>query len=109
MFAKELSQGKVSVLLKAGHLHDNTLIDIFYNAETNETIELPSPRVNSNNTHGTGCTLSSAVASFIARGFALNEAVKMAKDYISGAILAGSEYSIGNGHGPVCHFYQWWK
>lgn len=109
MFAKELSQGKVSVLLKAGHLHDNTLIDIFYNAETNETIELPSPRVNSNNTHGTGCTLSSAVASFIARGFALNEAIKMAKDYISGAILAGSEYSIGNGHGPVCHFYQWWK
>ncbi|PKQ62106.1 bifunctional hydroxymethylpyrimidine kinase/phosphomethylpyrimidine kinase [Labilibaculum filiforme] len=100
---------KVSVLLKAGHLHDNNLIDVFFNRETNEIIELASKRITTQNTHGTGCTLSSALAAFLARGFELNEAVKQAKDYINNAIIAGKDYSIGAGHGPVKHFYELWK
>ena len=109
-YARRLSMGrKVSVLLKAGHLHDETVTDIFYNAETDGILELKSRRINTKNTHGTGCTLSSAVASFLARGFEMNEAVRNAKTYIEGAIMAGAEYEIGHGHGPVNHFYALWK
>ncbi len=100
---------KVSVLLKAGHLKDDELIDVFYNVETDETIELKSKRILTRNTHGTGCTLSSALAAFLAQGFELNDAVKKAKEYINGAINAGVDYSIGKGHGPVNHFYQLWN
>ena len=67
--ARELSFGrKVSVLLKAGHLHDTELIDVFYNAETDKATPLRSMRLDTPNTHGTGCTLSSAVAAFLAHG-----------------------------------------
>ncbi|MCT4645706.1 MAG: bifunctional hydroxymethylpyrimidine kinase/phosphomethylpyrimidine kinase [Carboxylicivirga sp.] len=108
-FARELSMnGSVSVLLKAGHLTDIELIDIFYNAETDECLELKSQRIDSKNTHGTGCTLSSAFAAFLARGLELNEAAKAAKDYINQAIIAGAEYHIGEGHGPVKHFFNYW-
>ena len=108
--ARELSmKGSVSVLLKAGHLVDDELIDIFYNAETDEIVELKSKRLHTPNTHGTGCTLSSAVASFLARGFALTEAVKLAKEYINNAIIAGTNYTIGKGHGPVHHFHAYWE
>ena len=108
--AVELSQGsKVSVLLKAGHLNDSTLTDIFYNAEDDTITELSSSRLKTVNTHGTGCTLSSAVASFLAHGTPLTEAVRRAKTYISKAIEAGAEYEIGHGHGPVHHFYNFWK
>lgn len=107
---KELSyNGTVSVLLKAGHLLDDELIDLFYNAETDETLELRAKRIHTQNTHGTGCTLSSAVASFLAQGFTLNDAVQQAKTYINNAILHGASYQIGQGHGPVHHFYQFWK
>lgn len=110
LYAKELSQNSgVSVLLKAGHLSDDELVDIFYNAETDEILKLTSKRQYTKNTHGTGCTLSSAVASFLACGYSLNESVQKAKEYISGAIEAGKEYEIGHGHGPVCHFYNFWK
>ncbi len=110
IYAKELSNnGKVSVLLKAGHMDGNELIDIFYNAETDETIELKSARLDTRNTHGTGCTLSSAVASYLAQGLPLNEAVISAKDYINSAIINGAEYEIGAGHGPVHHFWKYWK
>lgn len=108
--ARELSQqGRVSVLLKAGHLHDETLTDIFYNAEDDSLTELSSPRLSTVNTHGTGCTLSSAVASFLARGYGLTDAVRSAKDYISAAIAAGADYTIGHGHGPVHHFHSFWQ
>jgi len=108
--ARQLSQGKnVSVFLKAGHLSGERLTDIFYNAETDEITELPSDRIFTVNTHGTGCTLSSALASFIARGFSLIEAVTMSKDYIYNAILNGAKYETGKGHGPVHHFYKFWQ
>ena len=61
------------------------------------------------NTHGTGCTLSSAIAAFLARGYALDDAAAAAKEYIAGAIAAGAHYRIGHGHGPVHHFYRFWE
>jgi len=108
--AQELSHDRqVSVLLKAGHLTEDTLTDIFYNAETDEMLELPSQRVYTKNTHGTGCTFSSAVTSFLAHGLPLNQAVEKAKEYMTRAIEAGSHYEIGKGHGPVHHFFNFWK
>lgn len=60
-------------------------------------------------THGTGCTLSSAFAAFLARGASLDEAAVRAKRYIAEAIAAGARYHIGHGHGPVMHFYNYWE
>jgi hydroxymethylpyrimidine/phosphomethylpyrimidine kinase len=109
LVVKELSfDGKVSVILKAGHLDNNELTDVFYNAETDEVLHLTSKRVNTKNTHGTGCTFSSAVASYLAHGLELNDAVVNAKNYINNAIIAGADYKIGKGHGPVHHFWEWW-
>lgn len=109
--ARELSRngGGVSVFLKAGHLHDEELVDIFYNAEEDRILPLRSRRLATRNTHGTGCTLSSALAAFLARGCSLNEAATQAKEYIAGAIEAGAAYEIGHGHGPVHHFYRFWE
>lgn len=105
--AKELSQRfGVSVLLKAGHIEADTLVDILYCAEDRQCYELPALRVDTPNTHGTGCTMSSAIAAFLAKGFTLPEAVKGAKDYVNNAIISGANYSIGHGHGPVNHFYN---
>ncbi|MCM1109605.1 MAG: bifunctional hydroxymethylpyrimidine kinase/phosphomethylpyrimidine kinase [Clostridium sp.] len=100
--------GRVSVLLKAGHLDGDTLTDIFYNAETDTILRLESRRCRTENTHGTGCTLSSAVAALLALGHPLDDAVRLAKEYIAGAIEAGASYRIGHGHGPVHHFHRWW-
>ena len=108
--ARELSQGgRVSVFLKAGHLDDEELVDIFYDAESDRIVPLRSKRVATVNTHGTGCTLSSAIAAFLARGYALDDAAAAAKEYIAGAIAAGAHYRIGHGHGPVHHFYRFWE
>lgn len=109
-FARELSFGRaVSVLLKAGHLNDDELTDVFYNAETDEILYLHSARIETPNTHGTGCTLSSAIAAFLAHGDTLNNAVSKGKEYINNAILAGSHYTIGKGKGPVHHFFDFWR
>ena len=96
---------KVSVLLKAGHLKNDELIDVFYNRETDELVELSAYRVDTRNTHGTGCTLSSAFAAQLAKGLSLTEAARAAKAYINAAIIHGAGYEIGQGHGPVSHFY----
>lgn len=112
--ARELSKlGKshrLSVLLKAGHLEDTdgSLIDFFYNAETGELLELNSQRVTTNNTHGTGCTLSAAFAAHLAQGESLNDAARLAKKYIAEAVAAAKDLKLGKGHGPVHHFYRWW-
>jgi hydroxymethylpyrimidine/phosphomethylpyrimidine kinase len=105
--ARKLSfNRKVSVLLKAGHLTGKELTDIFYNAETDEILTLKSERIETRNTHGTGCTLSSALASFLAHGLSLNDSVRKAKEYINAAIIEGAKYQIGKGHGPVNHFFN---
>lgn len=107
---KDLSFGnQVSVMLKAGHLTEDKLTDVFYNAETGEIIELTSQRINTKNTHGTGCTFSSAITAFLAHGLSLSDAVRRGKDYINNAIVAGADYEIGKGHGPVHHFFDIWK
>ena len=64
---------------------------------------MPSRRVRTENTHGTGCTLSSALAAALAKGMELTDAAKEAKSYIEKAIISGAEYEIGSGHGPVNH------
>ena len=96
----------VSVLLKAGHLKNDELIDVFYNRETDELVELSACRVDTRNTHGTGCTLSSAFAAQLAKGLSLTEAARAAKAYINAAIVHGANLTIGHGHGPVHHFYS---
>lgn len=96
----------VSVLLKAGHLTEDRLVDIFYDVERDVMLELPSVRVETCNTHGTGCTLSSAFAAMLAKGMELQEAAKCAKQYINQAIISGADYAIGHGHGPVNHFFN---
>ena len=105
--ARKLSDnGKISVLLKAGHLEGESLVDYFYNAEDGSMTRLPSKRVNTVNTHGTGCTLSSAFAAALAKGEGLTEAAVSAKKYIEQAIICGADYEIGHGHGPVNHFWN---
>ena len=96
----------VSVLLKAGHLNGKYLVDYFYNAEDNTITKLPSRRIETPNTHGTGCTLSSVLAAAIARGEDLTTAALSAKKYIEQAIISGAEYKIGNGYGPVNHGFN---
>ena len=105
--AKRLSMnGRLSVLMKAGHLHEDALVDYFYNAEANHVIPLSSKRLYTKNTHGTGCTLSSAMASYLAQGLSLDDAARAAKQYITSALEHGAEYEIGHGHGPVNHFFM---
>lgn len=95
----------ISVFLKAGHLTGDTLTDYFHNAEDGFTTLLPSKRVYSQNTHGTGCTLSSAIAAALAKGEDLSTAAKSAKSYLEQAIISGADYEIGHGHGPVNHLW----
>lgn len=105
--ARQLGESySVSVLLKAGHLSGETLTDYFYNFEDKSFTLLPSPRIETPNTHGTGCTLSSALAAALAKGEHLTTAVKSAKHYIQQAIISGSRYQTGHGHGPVDHFWD---
>jgi len=99
-------QMQVSVLLKAGHLSEDQLVDILYDWTKDELYEYPSPRLHTINTHGTGCTMSSALASYLAKGLPLNDAVKETTCYMQGAIAAGAAYKIGHGFGPVAHFYR---
>lgn len=101
-------KSNTSVLLKAGHLTEDKLVDIFYDVEDGKLYELPSVRVYTKNTHGTGCTMSSALASHLALGKSLPEAAAAAKQYINDAIVAGKDYEIGHGFGPVKHFFKFW-
>ena len=98
--------GAEAVLLKGGHLSGEKAIDLFHDGHTLHQLE--APWVETRNTHGTGCTLSSAITAMLARGHALSEAVTAAKDYIAEAIAHADELTIGNGHGPVHHFYRTW-
>ena len=105
--ARSLSDSnRVSVLMKAGHLDGETVVDYFYNAEDGTMTKLPSERIHTKNTHGTGCTLSSAFAAALAKGEDLTCAARSAKAYIEQAIISGADYEIGSGHGPVNHFYS---
>ena len=105
--ARRLSHNSgVSVLLKAGHLDGDYLVDYFYNAENGTMTTLPSKRVETQNTHGTGCTLSSAFAAALAKEDDLTLAAKSAKKYVEQAIVYGAEYKIGEGYGPINHGFN---
>lgn len=97
--------GAKSVLIKAGHLSGDKLTDILYSTAFAPII-VTSQRIVTRNTHGTGCTLSSAIAAHLARGYDLEHAVKLAINYLHGAINAAVNHNIGGGHGPVDHFYR---
>ncbi|MFA0560302.1 bifunctional hydroxymethylpyrimidine kinase/phosphomethylpyrimidine kinase [Vibrio breoganii] len=93
-----------AVLLKGGHLEsESTSTDLLITPNEVETFTVE--RVNTQNTHGTGCTLSSAIASFLAQTGSLSESVALGKNYISNAIAHADELEVGSGHGPVHHFY----
>lgn len=93
-----------SVLLKGGHLDKESYsTDLLIQAAT--VSRLSHQRINTHNTHGTGCTLSSAIASYLAQGQPLQNAVQSGKDYITQAIAHADQLSIGKGHGPVHHFF----
>jgi hydroxymethylpyrimidine/phosphomethylpyrimidine kinase len=101
-----LALGAKAVLIKGGHGSGPESVDLL--VEPNAVIRLPAARIATANTHGTGCTLSSAIAAGLAKGLDLAGAVRGAKSYVTAAIGASDRLSIGSGHGPVHHFHAWW-
>jgi hydroxymethylpyrimidine/phosphomethylpyrimidine kinase len=101
-----LALGAGAVLIKGGHGHGPESVDLLI-APT-AFARLAADRVATANTHGTGCTLSSAIAAGLAKGEALGEAVSAAKAYVTAALAASERIKIGSGHGPVHHFQAWW-
>jgi hydroxymethylpyrimidine/phosphomethylpyrimidine kinase len=97
-----------SVLVKGGHLTGNHRNDVLFWGEKDRIVTLPGKAIATRNNHGTGCTLSSAIAARLALGQDMETAVRTAKGYINGAITAGAAYQIGQGHGPVQHFFRFW-
>lgn len=100
-----VSRGCKAVLLKGGHLIGPSVFDVFAQ-KGQETLTLECDFINSANVHGTGCTLSSAIATWVAKGSSLTEAIIFAKEYISGAIEAGKHIKTGYGPGPLNHSYS---
>ncbi len=101
-----LALGCRAVLIKGGHGTNADSIDYLVTHET--TLALPAARVATRNTHGTGCTLSSAIAAALAKGDDMERAVRFAKAYITAAIEAADRFAVGHGHGPVHHFYKYY-
>lgn len=105
-----LELGAVRVLLKGGHLvggEGGQSIDVYADGE--QVVELAAPLVDTKNTHGTGCSLSSAIAALRPQRDDWLSTVRDAKDWLTGALAAGDSLDIGAGSGPVHHFYQVWK
>ena len=101
-----LALGSCAVLIKGGHGQGAESID--YLVTGNGTMALPAPRVATKNTHGTGCSLSSAIAAGLARGEEMESAVRNAKAWVSAAIAAADRFSVGHGHGPIHHFHKYY-
>ena len=100
-----LKLGCQAVLMKGGHLPSQESPD--YLITRNNIIRMTSPRIATRNTHGTGCTLSAAIAALLPKHH-LEDAIKHAKNYLQGAIEHADSLKIGKGIGPTHHFYQWW-
>jgi hydroxymethylpyrimidine/phosphomethylpyrimidine kinase len=101
-----LAAGAKAVLIKGGHGEGAEAVDLLIDATG--TTRLAAPRISTTNTHGTGCTLSSAIAAGLAKGLALPDAVRAAKAYVTAAIAAATGLEVGHGHGPLHHFQAWW-
>jgi hydroxymethylpyrimidine/phosphomethylpyrimidine kinase len=98
--------GAKAVLIKGGHADGAEAVDLLLDDEGE--LRLAAPRVSTGNTHGTGCTLSSAIAAGLAKGASLRDAVQSAKAYVTAAIAAADELDVGQGRGPVHHFHALW-
>ena len=107
-----LSLGAKSVLLKGGHEEGEVKRDyLFFDGQQTtvigqQSLSFVSESISTNNVHGTGCTLSSAIAAFMARGSSLEDAVREAKLYVTEAIRVGADVRIGHGYGPINHFFN---
>ena len=95
--------GARAVIVKGGHAEGSDLVDLLFDGE--QMFEFHTPRIATRNTHGTGCTFASAVAAFLARNLSLSDATEQAQRYVAGAIAHG--LAIGQGHGPLDHFWEW--
>jgi hydroxymethylpyrimidine/phosphomethylpyrimidine kinase len=98
--------GAKAVLIKGGHAGGATSVDLLLDGEGEMRLE--APRVPTKHDHGTGCTLSSAIAAELAKGRSLRDAARNAKAYVTAAIAVADELRIGKGRGPVHHFHAWW-
>jgi len=103
--ARIMEYGCHAVLIKGGHLKGPDLFDVYLDKEGNERI-FRSTAIDTVNTHGTGCSLSSAIASFTALGNDLNISISNSKKYIQQAIEQGKDVKTGEGHGPLNHFFD---
>lgn len=102
-----LALGPAAVLVKGGHLDSDESPDVLATVAGLHWFE--ARRVPTKNTHGTGCTLSSALAAELAKGASAQEAVAIAKQYLAGAVAAAGGLTVGSGHGPVQHFHALWQ
>ncbi len=101
-----LKTGVRAVLIKGGHGGGAESVDLLLHGDGMQ--EFSMPRIDTRNDHGTGCTLASAITANLALGFPLADAIGLAKEYLQGALAAGRDLHVGQGHGPVHHFYRWW-
>lgn len=101
-----LKHGSRSVLVKGGHLEDGNMCDVLQIKGEDTPCLYKAQKITSRNTHGTGCTLSSAIATFLALGEPLPASVRKAKEYVYQGILSGRDIHIGEGHGPLNHFHS---
>lgn len=101
-----LSLGPRAVLIKGGHLDGAESPDLLVHED--EAIWIESPRVATKNSHGTGCSLSAAIAAELAKGRTMPDAVRVAKRWLTGALAAADDLRLGQGHGPVHHFHALW-
>jgi hydroxymethylpyrimidine/phosphomethylpyrimidine kinase len=102
-----LGSGAAAVLIKGGHGSGTDSVDLLVTVDGHQ--RFAAPRIATLNLHGTGCTLSSAIAAGLARKLALVDAIDMAKRYVTQAIAASDRLSVGKGHGPTHHFHRWWS
>ena len=100
--------GSMAVLLKGGHLEGEHLVDLLDDGEP-APLRIASKRFDTQNTHGTGCSLSSGIAARLAAGEALRDAVLLAHGWLQGAIASAEDLEVGEGHGPVHHFHALWE
>lgn len=101
-----IDAGARAVLIKGGHGDGPESVDFLVTAR--RTDRFAAPRIRTRNVHGTGCTLSSAIAAGLARGLDLAEAVAHAKRYVGASIAASTRLAVGRGNGPAHHFHHWW-
>jgi hydroxymethylpyrimidine/phosphomethylpyrimidine kinase len=103
---KLLALGARAVLIKGGHGSGPESVDLLF--EGGACTRLAAPRIATRKSHGTGCTLASAIAAGLAKNLSLADAVREAKDFVSAALKAADRLEIGSGSGPVHHFHKWW-